>query len=146
MMERKTLTTIEKVIFLKSVDIFDRAAVEKLGSVAALTDEIHFSAGETIIDEAEPTDAIYFILKGRVSVERNGERLREVGEKEVCGTVAALDFGPAVHTLKAIEPVHALKLNAQDFHDILSLDFELVQAVFRALCRLIREAQSMPPR
>jgi len=145
-MERKTLTTIEKVIFLKSVDIFDRAAVEKLGSVAALTDEIHFSAGETIIDEAEPADAIYFILKGRVSVEKHDERLRMVGEKEAFGTVAALDFGPAVHTLKAIEPVHALKLNAQDFHDILSLDFELVQAVFRALCRLIREAQSMPPR
>jgi CRP/FNR family transcriptional regulator, cyclic AMP receptor protein len=138
--EQKRLTTIEKVIFLKSVDIFDRAAVEKLGSVAALTDEVHFSAGETIVDEAEPTDAIYFILRGRVSVERKGERLREVGEKEVFGTVAALDFGPAVHTLKAIEPVHALKLNAQDFHDILSLDFELVQAVFRALCRLIREA------
>ena len=145
-MEQKRLTTIEKVIFLKSVDIFDRAAVEKLGSVAALTDEIHFSAGETIVDEAEPTDAIYFILKGRVSVERNGQRLREVGEKEVFGTVAALDFGPAVHTLKAIDPVHALKLNAQDFHDILSLDFELVQAVFRALCRLIREFQAIPPR
>jgi CRP-like cAMP-binding protein len=145
-MEQKRLTTIEKVIFLKSVDIFDRAAVEKLGSVAALTDEIHFSAGETIVDEAEPTDAIYFILKGRVSVERNGQRLREVGEKEVFGTVAALDFGPAVHTLKAIDPVHALKLNAQDFHDILSLDFELVQAVFRALCRLIRGFQAIPPR
>lgn len=139
MMEQKRLTTIEKVIFLKSLDIFDRAAVEKLGSVAALTDEIHFSAGETIVDEAVPTDAIYFILNGRVSVDSKGGRLREFGEKEVFGMVAALDFGPAPHTVKAIEPVHALKLNAQDFHDILSLDFELVQAVFRALCRLIRE-------
>jgi CRP-like cAMP-binding protein len=70
--------------------------------------------------------------------------MREVGEKQALGTVAALDRNPAVHTVKAIDPVHALKLNAQDFDDILSLDFELVQAVFRALCRLIREAQSMP--
>jgi CRP-like cAMP-binding protein len=145
MMEQRRLTTIEKVIFLKSVDIFDHAAVEKLGSVATLTEEIHFEDGETILIEAEPTDAIYFILKGRVSIERNGQRLHEVGEKQVFGTVATLDLGPAVHTVKAIEPVYALKLNAQDFHDILSLDFELVQAVFRALCRLIREAQSMPP-
>jgi CRP-like cAMP-binding protein len=143
-MEQRRLTTIEKVIFLKSVDIFDHAAVEKLGAVAALTEEIHFEDGETIVHEAEPTDAIYFILKGRVSVERNGQRLREVGEKQVFGTVAALDFGPAIHTVKSIDPVDALKLNAQDFHDILSLDFELVQAVFRALCRLIREAQSTP--
>jgi CRP-like cAMP-binding protein len=144
-MERRRLTTKEKVIFLKSVDIFDHAAVEKLGAVAALTEEIHFEDGETIVHEAEPTDAIYFILKGRVSIERNGQRPRELGEKQVFGTVAALDFGPAIHTVKSIDPVYALKLNAQDFHDILSLDFELVQAVFRALCRLIRESRSMPP-
>jgi CRP/FNR family cyclic AMP-dependent transcriptional regulator len=144
-MEPKKLTTIEKVIFLKSVNIFDQAAVERLGSVAALTEEIQFSAGETIVDESEPFEAIFFILKGSVSVERNGKRLHEIGEKQAFGTVAALDFGPAVHTVKAIDPVHALKLNARDFHDILSLDFELVQAVFRALCRLIREAESIQP-
>ena len=62
-----------------------------------------------------------------------------MGEKHAFGTVAAIDRNPDVHTVNAIDPVHALKLNAQDFHDILSLDFELVQAVFRSLCRLIRE-------
>lgn len=138
-MEQGTLTTIEKVIFLKSVDIFKHATVEELGGVAALTDEVHFEPGETIYREGEPTDATYLILKGRVAVEKNGQRMREVSEKQALGTVAVLDGNPAVHTVKAIDSVYALKLNAQDFLDILSLDFELVQAVFRALCRLIRE-------
>ena len=138
-MEQGTLTIIEKVIFLKSIDIFKHATIEELGGVAVLTDEVHFEPGETIYREGEPTDAIYLILKGRVGVERNGQRIHEMGEKHAFGTVAALDRNPAVHTVKAIDPVHALKLNAQDFHDILSLDFELVQAVFRSLCRLIRE-------
>lgn len=141
MMEQGKLTTIEKVIFLKSVDIFKHAAIEQLGGVAALTEEVHYQPGETIFREGEPTDAIYLILKGRVAVERNGRRVREVGEKQAFGTVAALDLNQAVHTVKAMDPVDALKLNAQDFHDILSLDFELVQAVFRALCRLIRERE-----
>jgi CRP-like cAMP-binding protein len=44
-----------------------------------------------------------------------------------------------MHTVKAMNPVHALKLNAQDLQDILSLDFELAQAVIRALCQLVRE-------
>jgi len=140
-MEHKRLTTIEKVIFLKSVDIFKHAAVEELGSVATLTEEVNFEAGETILREGDPTDAIYFILTGRAAVERNGHIVREVGEKQAFGTVAALDLNPALHTVKAIDPVHALKLNVQDFHDILSLDFELVQAVFHALCRLIRERE-----
>jgi CRP-like cAMP-binding protein len=140
-MEQGTLTTLEKVIFLKSVDIFKHATIEELGGVAALTEEVHFEPGEIILHEGEPTDAIYFILKGRVAAEGNGQLVHEVGEKQAFGTVAALDRNPAVHTVKAIDPVHALKLNAQDFDDILSLDFELVRAVFHALCRMIRTAQ-----
>jgi CRP/FNR family transcriptional regulator, cyclic AMP receptor protein len=138
-MEQGKLTILEKVIFLKSVDIFRPATIENLGGVAALTEEVHFAPGETIYREGEPVDAIYFILEGRVAVEGKGRIVREVGEKQVFGTVAALDLEPAIHTVKAIDPVDALKLNAQDLQDILSLDFELVQAVIRALCRLVRE-------
>ena len=141
MMEQGTLTAIEKVIFLKSVDIFKHATIEELGGVAALTEEVHFEPGETIFREGEPVDAIYLVLKGRVAVEGNGQVVREVGEKQAFGTVAALDRNPAVHTVKAIDSVHALRLNAQDFDDILSLDFELVRAIFRALCRMIRAGQ-----
>ena len=141
MMEQGTLTAIEKVIFLKSVDIFKHATIEELGGVAALTEEVHFEPGETIFREGEPVDAIYLVLKGRVAVEGNGQVVREVREKQAFGTVAALDRNPAIHTVKAIDAVYALKLNAQDFDDILSLDFELVRAIFRALCRMIRERE-----
>jgi CRP-like cAMP-binding protein len=140
-MEQRKLATIEKVIFLKSVDIFSHATIEELGRIAALTDEVHFEPGEVIYREGEPTDAIYLVLKGRVAVEGNGRVVRELGEAQAFGTVAALDRNPAVHTVKAIDPVHALKLSAQDFDDILSVDFELVRAVFHALCRLIRNRQ-----
>jgi CRP/FNR family transcriptional regulator, cyclic AMP receptor protein len=140
-MEEKRLSTIEKVVFLKSMDIFEHATIEQLGGIAALTEEVQFEPGETVFREGEPTDAIYLILKGRVAVEKNGKMFREVGEKQVFGTVAALDLSPAVHTVKAMSPVRALKLNVQDFHDLLSLDFELVKAVFQFLCRLIRDAR-----
>jgi len=141
-MEQGTLTAIEKVIFLKSVDIFKHASIEELGGVAALTKEVHFEPGETIFREGDPVDAIYLVLKGRVAVEGNGKTIRVVGERQALGTVAALDLKPALHTVRAIHPVHALKLNAQVLQDILSLDFELVQAVIRALCGLVREFAS----
>jgi NTE family protein len=138
-MEQRSLATIEKVVFLKSVDIFSHATIEELGRVAALTEEVHFEPGETIFRKGEPTDAIYLILAGRVAIEGNGHIVREAREKQALGTVAALDRNPAVHTVKAIDAVYALKLNAQDFDDILSVDFELVRAVFHALCQIIRE-------
>ena len=123
------------------MDIFSHATIEELGRIAALTDEVHFEPGETIYREGEPTDAIYLVLKGRVAVESNGRVVREVTDKQAFGTVAALDRNPAVHTLKALDAVHALKLSAQDFDDILSVDFECVRSVIHALCRLIREGR-----
>jgi len=138
-MEQGTLTVLEKVIFLKSVHIFKHATIEELGGVAALTEEVHFAPGETIFRDGEAVDAIFLVLKGRVEVEGNGKVVREVGERQAFGTVAALDLKPAIHTVRAIDPVSALKLNAQDLQDLLSLDFELVQSIIRALCQLVRE-------
>ena len=141
MMEEKRLAAIEKVVFLKSVDIFSHATIEELGRVAALTEEVHYEPGETIFRKGEPTDAIYLILAGRVAIESNGQIVREVTEKQAFGTVAALDRNPAVHTVRAMDAVYALKLNAQDFDDILSVDFECVRAVLHALCQMIREGR-----
>lgn len=141
MTQQNPLTTIEKVIFLKSVDIFAHATVEQLGAIAALADEVDFESGKVIYRQGEPAEAIYLILKGSVVVQRNGRVLREVGEKRAIGTVAALDLCPAVHDVAALTPVHALELKFVDFHDLLTLDYELVKAVFRSLCQMIRENQ-----
>jgi CRP-like cAMP-binding protein len=134
----KKLTTIEKVIFLKSVDIFEHATVEQLGRIAGLMEEINFPAGETIYKEGEPGDALYVILRGRVLIERNGSALRELNEREAFGTLEVLDFHPRAATVKAIDPVRALELNGQQFYELLAVDIEMVQAVFRTLCDIVR--------
>ena len=139
MSQENSLSTIEKVLFLKSIDLFAQAAIEDLGRVAALTVEVRFKAGETIFRQGEFVDAIYFVVQGLVAVQRDGARVRQIGAKEAFAVVAALDREAAAHMVSAIEPVHALKLSAEDFHDTLALDYELVRAVFRALCRMIRE-------
>ena len=145
MSTEKNLTTIEKVIFLKSVDIFEHATVEQLGRIAGLTEEVHFEPGEIIFNEGEPGDAFYLLLSGRVFIERSGNILREMKEKEAFGTLEVLDFHPRAVTAKALDQVRALKLNGQEFHDLLSLDIEMVQAVFRMLCGLVRRILTLVP-
>jgi CRP-like cAMP-binding protein len=142
---KENLTTIEKVIFLKSVDIFEHATVEQLGRIAGLTEEVHFEPGETIFREGEPGDACYLLLSGRVSIEKNGNALREMKERAAFGTLEILDFHPRGVTAIAVDQVHALKLNGQEFHDLLSLDIEMVQAVLRMLCGLVRRVLSFVP-
>jgi len=139
------LTTIEKVIFLKSVDIFEHATIEHLGRIAGLMDEVHFEPGETIFEEGEPGDAFYLLLSGRVFLDRNGNTFLEIKEKEAFGTLDVLDFRPRSVTAKAVEQVRALKLNGQEFHNLLSLDIEMVEAVFRMLCGLVRRILTIVP-
>jgi CRP-like cAMP-binding protein len=116
------LTTIEKVIFLKSVDIFEHATIEQLGRIAGLTEEARFESGQTIFKEGEPGDALYLVLSGRVLIERNGITIREINERDAFGTLEVLDFHPRAATAKAAGPVRALKVGGRQFHDLLSLD------------------------
>ena len=141
----KDLTIIEKVIFLKSVDIFEHATIEQLGRIAGLTEEVHFQPGETIFKEGDTGDAFFLLLSGRVLIESNGNKIRELQEKEAFGTLEVLDFHPRAITAKALDQVRALKLNGQEFHDLLALDIEMVQAVFRMLCGLVRRVLTLVP-
>ena len=145
MAAEKNLTTIEKVIFLKSVDIFEHATVEQLGRIAGLMEEVNFEAGEAIYKEGDPGDALYVVLSGRVSIERNGSTLRELKEKEAFGTLEVLDFHPRAATAKAIDQVRTLKLDGQQFYELLAIDIEMVQAVFRTLCGLVRRLLTLVP-
>ena len=137
--EGKSLSTIEKILFLKTVDIFEHAAVEDLGRVAALADEVVFAEGETLYRKGEPVEAIYIVVNGLAVVENDATTVREVGEGGALGVLAALDLNPALRTVKAKKSVRALKLNVQDFQDVLSMDFDLVKAVFRFIARRMRE-------
>lgn len=145
MSAEKNLATIEKVIFLKSVDIFEHATIEQLGRLAGLTEEVHFEPGETIFKEGDPGDAFYLLLSGRVLLERNGKAFREMKEKQAFGALEVLDFHPRTVTAKAVDQVRALKLDGRQFHDLLSLDIEMVQAVLRMLCGLVRRVLTLVP-
>jgi CRP-like cAMP-binding protein len=137
-MEEQRLSTVEKVLFLKSVEIFAHAAIEELGRIATLMQEVRFESGETIYREGNPIDAVYVILRGRVAVQNGGRVVREAREHHVIGALAALDLGVALRTVAALEPIEALKLSVQDFQDFLASDFELVKALFRVIAQKIR--------
>jgi CRP-like cAMP-binding protein len=138
MAEQRKLSAIEKVLFLKSTAIFEHAAVEELGRVAALAEEVRFGAGETIYREGNPVDAVYMILEGRAGVFREENIACEVSQGHPIGILSVLEVNSAPHTVKALQPVRALRITVQDFQDVLSSDFELVKAVFRVLVEHIR--------
>jgi hypothetical protein len=82
------LTTIEKVIFLQDVDIFEYTSTEDLSHIAAITTEIEIRKNNVVYNEDDISDAMYMIIDGAVSLRRKGVEVMEAKIKDVFGTWA----------------------------------------------------------
>lgn len=67
------LTTVEKVIFLQEIDIFESTTTEDLAHIAAITDEVEFKKDQVVFKEGEFSDALYLVIDGRIRLERENK-------------------------------------------------------------------------
>ena len=95
------IATVEKVLFLKSIDLFSQIPGEDLARVAQIAEEISFEPKETIITEGEIGDSMYLIVDGQVQVFKGSRLVVELGERECVGEMAILDSEPRSATVAA---------------------------------------------
>jgi hypothetical protein len=134
------LSTIDKVMVLKNVSIFEAIPHEVLASIALLLTERRLAAGERVFDKGELGDSLYVIADGRVRVHDGDRTLREMSQNDFFGELALLDSEPRSASVTAIEPTLILRLAQDDFYALMSEQPVITRAINRALCKLIRSA------
>jgi CRP-like cAMP-binding protein len=134
------ISTVEKVLFLKSIDLFSQLPGEDLVRVAQIAEEVQFEPKETVITEGEIGDSMYLIIDGRVEVLKGKALVLELGAKECVGEMAILDSEPRSATVRASTPVSALKIEREDFYDLLTQKLEIAQGIIKVLTRRLRNA------
>ncbi len=134
------LPTVEKVLLLKSIELFSQIPGEDLAHVALISVEEARESGEVIFTEGEPSDALYLILDGRVRLHRQEQVIAELGERQCFGEMAILDTAPRSETVTAIEDASLLKITREDFQEVLSEKPEIALCVIRVLARRLRAA------
>jgi CRP/FNR family cyclic AMP-dependent transcriptional regulator len=127
------LTIVDKVLCLQNVDIFNRTTTEDLAYIGSIATELQLPEGTTIFKQDEPADSMYVIVSGRVRLHKNGQEILIAGEKEAFGTWALVDTEPYIMTATALEDVHLLKIEQDEFYDLLADHAEITQSIFRAL-------------
>jgi CRP/FNR family transcriptional regulator, cyclic AMP receptor protein len=132
------LTAVDKVLFLQNVDFFRYATTEELAYIGSIAREVERPKGTIIFKEGERADAMYLILKGRVRLHKDGQEILVAGEREAFGTWALFDTEPRIMTATAIEEVHLLKIDQEEFYDLLADHIEITQSIFRALVQRIK--------
>ncbi len=133
------ISTVEKVLFLKSIDLFRALPSEELAQIAEIAEEQPLASGDTIFGEGEPGDALYLIVEGKVKVHKGEKELVRLGIRDVFGEMAVLDSEPRSASVTAVEDSVCLKIGRDDFRDILSERPEIAMGVMKVLTRRLRE-------
>ena len=134
------ITTVEKVLFLKVAPLFADLPGEELAQIALIADEVRAEAGEELMREGEPGEALFLVVEGELRVLRGGREVSRLGEREVFGEMALLDPAPRSATVKAATEVRLLRIQREDFAEILDLRPQIALGVIRVLVRRLREA------
>jgi CRP/FNR family transcriptional regulator, cyclic AMP receptor protein len=133
------MITMQKVLLLRKVDLFQAMTTRQLGHVASVTRELVVPAGSTIFEEGDVGDALFLIASGDVEVLRAGVRLSLLHDSDYFGEMAVLTEETRNASARALTDCLLLQLERSEFHQVLAGNFEAVLAVIRMICKRLQE-------
>lgn len=132
------LTTIEKVIVLQNIDVFAEVPSEQLALLATIAEEEDYSQDDIIYREDEPSDALYLVLDGKVRLHRGEQEIAQATNKDAFGTWALFDEEPRVVTATVVEDAQLLRVDREDFMDLLADNVQIAQGVMKTVAKRLR--------
>ncbi len=132
------LSTIEKVITLKTASIFAGTPDEILAEVASLLEEVELKEGETIFEKGDAGDSMYIIVDGQVRVHDGGRTLNYLGEGDVFGEMAVLDPEPRLASVTAVEDTRLFRLDQEPFYELMDERIEVARGIIHVLSQHLR--------
>lgn len=122
---------------LKSVDLFRELPEPGLRRVAEIAEPVSLGAGDVVVVEGGPPDALYVIRSGacRVFKEKGGDAMQvvEIEAGNQFGASSLLDRRPRSATVIATVPTELLAFRAERLAEVLQSDPVSAAAFYRAL-------------
>lgn len=133
------LDIVEKVIALEGVELLRNLTPDQLSRIASIAREQRVPPGAVVLDPSKPLDALFVILDGTVELSSREGAVTQAGQNDVLGAWALFDPDPLPVTAKAIDDVRLLRINRDDFYDLLSDNMEITASIFTILVRRFRQ-------
>lgn len=131
-------TVVEKVLLLQNVDLLSAARTEDLALLASIAEEVLYPDGAWIFKEGQQADGLYVIFRGSVSLTKDGREVVRLGKREALGAWTLFETESRVMSAIAKGETLLLRVDREDFYDLL-LDYpELGQSILKALVKRLR--------
>jgi CRP-like cAMP-binding protein len=125
---------------LERMPMFAGLDREHLEDVLAVGGRVSFEPGQAIVERGDPGDAMYIVLSGVAEVDVGG-RFHRLQRGDFFGEMAVLAGKPREATVKAAEPVEALRIPADEFQEFLAANPQIATAILKSLVERLREVQ-----
>ncbi len=112
-------TTIEKVNFLKNVELFDNFPTEQLSYLAAIAEIEYYDSGEELFDIGDPSEHLFMIISGDIEMLRKGNVIHTLTKNDAVGVLGFFDREPRLFNAVCKNPCHVLAIRADKFFDLL---------------------------
>ena len=136
------MLTVERVLILRSVQMFELTPDHILAELAAILKEVDLEPNAEVIKQGDLGDCMFVIVHGAVKVHRDGEVLATLGPRDIVGEMSVLDPEPRSASVTTTAPTRLLRIDRADFYDLMADRIEIAQGVMSVLCQRLRSSDS----
>jgi AAA family ATP:ADP antiporter len=133
-----TMDPIEKVFLLQQVDLLSGARSAHLTLLASIAYLQDVPADHVFVRKDEPTSALHIVVRGAVELKSADHEALVARDGKAFGTWALIDRAPSMVTARALETTRVLRIERDDFDDLLGENPELALGLLQGLARRVR--------
>jgi CRP-like cAMP-binding protein len=138
------LTTMEKILFLRKVPIFDGLSPDELKAISYTLTEEEVSPDQVVFRQGDMGDRMYIIVGGKVAVVREtpsgDETLATLRPMDFFGEMAVFDNDVRSATVKAMTSAVLLVVHRERLNHLMGESEEIGLQVIRVLSSRLRAA------
>jgi CRP-like cAMP-binding protein len=120
------------------MSLFKYVKDDALLDVASVLEEQIVKSGELIIQKGDLGTIMYMVVSGKVKVHDGEYILKEMGDHEVFGELAALSPAKRIASVTALEETLLLKISSRVIYDLMEMQIELAKGIIHVLCHRVR--------
>ena len=136
--EDPMLLTIERVLVLKSVTIFNGVPEEVLAALSGEMEEVQVAAGKAVYEKGGSGRIMYIVVSGGLKVHDGDRTFVTLNERDFFGELTTLDPAPHSATVTAVEPSTLLCLDREALYELMSDHPEVLREIIHELCERLR--------
>lgn len=137
--QTRPLMEVEKVVILRGTKLFSEIPAYLLPEVGSILQEYRVNKGSVIFHKGDLSTSLYIVYDGEVRLHDGHRTIDTLVSRDVFGELGLLQETPRTASAVALRDTLLLRIDQEDFLELMVRRKEFVQSIMRVLSGRIRQ-------